>query len=179
MSEISLVLSIIGIILSISSLILYIIREKRNRIHGEKIRIKRKLFNDWYQQTKDFADRLEFTETVRQEGFTTYGYKLKKKDGEGYEETSYVRILIERMMRSNKAIFLMIGYGTGERVEDVTESYRLHSIKKMVGENGITVPNDMLPSDPEKLREELIKNIVREAKDNGVRQKYLEKDLFK
>ena len=80
MNDISLGLSIIGIALSIASIILYIIRDKRYRIHSEKIRVKRKLFREWYQKTKDFAERMEFTETKQQEGYTSYGYKLKKKD---------------------------------------------------------------------------------------------------
>ena len=77
------------------------------------------------------------------------------------------------MEKSVKVTFLMCGYGKGEKIKDIVEAYRKHSVKNIIGDQGITVANDMLPNDPQELRIEMLNNIIMEAKDNGISKRYL------
>jgi len=180
MSEnISLVISIIGILLAIISLILYLLREFRYRIHNEKIRVKKRLFREWYQGVKDLTDRMEFTDIVNKGDYTVYGYKIRKKDGSGFESNSRIKILIERIGKKHYYALSICGYKTERKLMNLAENLRSLPLNKSFNDGSFTVPTDMLPNNQEELRIELLNNVIIDARENGVGKRYLKKNLKK
>lgn len=170
---IPLVISIISIILSIINLIFLIVKYKQYMIHSEKILVKRRLFRDWFQQTKGLTDRMEFMEIKDHGNYTTYSFQIKDKNSSGYLNRSQDKILIERIGKIGINLFGICGYKVEERDEDLAEHIRSLSIKKYLHEDCISVPNDMLPNNSEELKVEILNNIIITAKENGIKEKYL------
>ena len=180
MSEyISLVIAVIGILLAIINLILYYLREYRYRIHNEKIRMKKRLFREWYQDVKDLTDRMEFTDIVNKGDYTVYAYKVRKKDGSGFESNSRIKILIERIGKKTSDTLSLCGYKTERKWMNLAENLRSLPLNKSFNDGSFTVPNDMLPNNQEELRIELLNNVIINARENGVGKRYLKKILKK
>ena len=142
-------------------------------IHSEKILVKRRLFKDLYQQTKDLTDRMEFMEIKDHGNYTTYSFQIKDKNSSGYLNRSQVKILIERIGKIGINLFGICGYKVEERNEDLAENIRRLSIKKYLHEDCVSVPNDMLPNNSEELKVKILNAVIMDAKENGIKEKYL------
>lgn len=169
--DFSLIISLISLGISLLGIVLYVIREKRYRIHNEKIRAKKRTFRDWYQNMKEFTERMEFTEEKKEDYFTVYNYILRKKEGDSIEDATKVKILLDRIKIYAADAHKLCGY-------DVTENLPRHPLdmKRMgtfMNESIITYPNDLLPKDVEQIRKDLLDKIVNLGKENGLKEKHL------
>lgn len=169
MSDISLVLSIVSIILSIIGIILYIIRERRYRIHNEKIRAKKRIFKDWYQNMKSFVGTMEFTGKREKDHYTMYNYSLRKKDGKGFEEFTKARIFLDRIRILGSDAHKLCGYDVKET--DITNPLKMKLVGNFMDEHCITYPNDKLPENTEQIKKDLLNNISNFAKENGLKKR--------
>lgn len=172
-TDISLVLSIISIVLTIVNLIFLIIKYKQYRVHSEKILVKRRLFREWYKQVKDFTDRMEFTNVREDVGYTVYFYQVKNKDGSGYLRAGQVESLLERIEQISLDVLTICGYKIESKMIDLAEDIRNLFIRKSLSKDGFTVPNDMIPNDPEEFRTEMLNNVIINARENGIKKRYL------
>lgn len=77
--------------------ILYYFQYRRNKIHIEKIRTKKRLFREWYERTKDLTDRMEIVDKKDISTHTVFNYKIKKKNGTDYEEPTTQFVLNVRI----------------------------------------------------------------------------------
>lgn len=122
---------------------------------------------------KDLTDNMEFTEIKDLGNYTVYGYQVKDKNNSGYLSKSQVKILIKRIGKTASNVLSICGYNVVQKNEDLAETIRNLSANKSLSENSISVPNDMLPKDPEELRNEMLNNVIIDAKENGIKKRYL------
>lgn len=116
---------------------------------------------------------MEFTEIKDLGHYTVYGYKVKDKNNSSYLSKSQVKILIERIGKIASDVLSICGYNVVQKNENLAESIRNLSVNKSFSENSISVPNDMLPKDPEELRDEMLYNVIIDARENGIKKRYL------
>jgi len=140
-----------------------------------KIPAKKRVINKWYNLAKDLFDRIEFTDIESGKDKTSYYYKVKRKDGEGYEEISRIETLIYEIELQHRDFKGICGYSRNEIEDHEIGLYK--RIRIMSVHNKFVVPNDKLPQEPKILLEDELNYIILSGKENGIKKKYIKFSL--
>ena len=133
---------------------------------------KKRLFNNLYYLTKDLTKRIEFTDTIEIENYTTYKFKIRDNNGADYLSNSRQKILMRRIILLRDTIYKVCGYELGyEGLGVELNEYEELNVTKTIGLLDITYPNDALPKDFEEIKKDLLEDIILIAKENGVKIK--------
>lgn len=170
--EIILPLTIFGLILSmiwnLYNTILNWRQNKRYKTNILRLSIKKRLFRDKYDLTKDLTSRMEFTETEKKDYYTVYKFKIREKNGKEYLSTGQQRISINRIGLLEKEILKECDYkGSGVKMTDFERA----RIKATIEPDFVTIPNDKLPENIEEIKTHLKEMIIERAKENGIKIK--------
>lgn len=172
MESITFFIAISGLILSIINAIIQIRNHRRSKII-EKLPLKKRLFKEWFDLTKDMTNRMVFTEIKEKEDFTVYEYRIKEEDGTGFIEPAKQKILFSRYLDLNEDVYINCGFQKKDKKEkDLADELKQKMIKKNISAEYITIPNDILPNNSEDIKSGILNSIIRLAKENGVRLKY-------
>lgn len=131
---------------------------------------KKRLFKELYGFIKDLTERMVFTETKQENNYTTYFFKVKKRDGKGYIDPEEQNILQNRIIH----YFDELNDVCENKYKTVSNTPKekldtLFKIDVQVCYDSITIPNDMIPDDLEKVKELLLKRTVKRAEENSVK----------
>lgn len=106
--------TIIGLILSfIWNFINTYRNSKQNKIYKTiilRLPIKKRLFNEIYDLTKDLTKRIELIETKKQENYTVYKFQIRDKNGVDYLSLSKQKIFMKRIGLLKRTISKVCGY---------------------------------------------------------------------
>lgn len=169
--EIVLFLTIIGLILSIIwnliNTIFNMRQNKRTKTIILKLPMKKRLFNDLYALGKDIIERMEIMETQERENHTSYQFKIKEKDGNGYLDDNKQKFLITKFGNKQEGLYEICDY---KKIK-VKGVFRAIDLRESLGPFDFRYPNDRLPENTNEIKKDFLRRIRIDAKDNGVKIK--------
>ncbi len=171
--EISLLVSIISIVLTLVNLIFLIMKYKQYQVNSEKIFVKRRLFRELYQELKNLMERMEFLQVNNYGSFFKYYFQIKDNLELTYLTQAQVESTNIRILGMASELFSLCGCKATRTIKHLLDHPGYLSTHKSIGSNYISIPYDMLPRNTEDLKAEILNDIIVDARVNGIRKKYL------
>ena len=165
---ITLLIAIIGLILSILNAVRSIFHERRYKTQL-KINLKRKLLMEWFEIAKDFVKRVEFTNIESTNTHKYYYYEIKKENSNEYMDLENKEGFINRYeyIMTNFTKFCQYP----EETASLSDIPKLLNVNKNINVEYISYPISLDPGNEDKIKEEFLEDVKNHGQMNGIRIK--------
>lgn len=165
---ITLIIALIGLILSIINGVRSIFHEKRYK-YQLRIKLKKKLLTEWFEVAKNFVKRVEFTKTESTNTHKYYYYEIKKENSNEYIDLENKQGFINRYEYAMTNFSKFCQYP--EETARSSDIKKLLDVNKNINIDHISYPLHLDPGKEEKIKEEFLEDVKNHGQMNGIKIK--------
>ena len=165
---ITLIIAILGLIISIINAVRSIFHERRYK-YQLKINLKKKLLKKWFDIAKDFVKRVDFTNIESSNIHKNYYYEIKIENSVDYLDIENKKGFIHRYEYAMTNFTKFCQYP--EETARLSDIPRLLNVNKNINLDFISYPLPLDPGNEDKVKKEFLEDVKNHGKMNGIRIK--------
>ena len=165
---ITLIIALIGLILSILNAVRSIFHERRYK-YQLKINLKMRSLKEWFDIAKDFVKRVDFTNIESTNTHKNYYYEIKKENNDEYLDLENKKGFIHRYEYAMTNFTKFCQYP--EETAKLSDIPRLLDVNKNMDLDFISYPLPLDPGNEDKVKEEFLEDVRNHGQMNGLKIK--------
>lgn len=165
---ITLIIAVIGLILSILNAVRSIFHERRYK-YQLKINLKSNLLKEWFDIAKDFVNRVKFTNIESTNTHKNYYYEIRKENSDEYMDLENKKGFINRYEYNLTNFTKFCQYP--EETARLFDIQKLLNVNKNINVDYISYPKSLDPGNTDKIKEEFLEDVRNHGQMNGIRIK--------